>query len=141
MRFSVFGLVLSLLLTTACAAVFRSCRLQWEFLPKSRRGEGIHAKELRWKIDIQRAPACELRLLPGIGPSRAAAILRARERLGGFRSWKDLDEVEGIGPARLEELRRAPVIPIPESPPPTDLRYNPRDAGKETERKIGSSQP
>ncbi|MFN3217429.1 MAG: helix-hairpin-helix domain-containing protein [Acidimicrobiales bacterium] len=56
-------------------------------------------------IDINTADADLIETLPGVGPSTAAAIIRHREQHGPFRSVAALDEVSGIGPARLEALR------------------------------------
>jgi competence ComEA-like helix-hairpin-helix protein len=53
-------------------------------------------------IDLNRASAALLERLPGIGPARAAAIVRERER-GEFASVADLERVSGIGPG----IRRA----------------------------------
>ncbi|MCE5230915.1 ComEA family DNA-binding protein [bacterium] len=57
------------------------------------------------RIDINRAGLVELDRLPGIGPAKARAIIETRDRLGGFRSIEQLDEVKGIGPATIERLR------------------------------------
>lgn len=56
-------------------------------------------------IDINTADAGLLETLPGVGPSTAAAIIRHREQHGPFPSVAALDDVSGIGPARLEALR------------------------------------
>lgn len=56
-------------------------------------------------VDINRATAAELEGLPGIGPSRAGAIVRWREEHGRFGELEDLLAVPGIGPATLEGLR------------------------------------
>ncbi len=55
--------------------------------------------------DLNSATAAELELLPGVGPSTAAAIVDDRERNGPFVSVDDLDRVSGIGPATLDSLR------------------------------------
>jgi competence protein ComEA len=47
----------------------------------------------------------ELQLLPGIGESRAVALIEARKRRGGFQKLEDLLEVKGIGEAGLARLR------------------------------------
>lgn len=57
------------------------------------------------RLDLNRATAAQLEALPGIGSSKAAAIVAAREQGGGFRSVDELEEVRGIGPALLEKLR------------------------------------
>ena len=63
------------------------------------------------KIDLNRASADELAVLPGIGPSLSQAIVQARrERGGAFRSWEEVDSVPGVGPAKLELLRASAEI-------------------------------
>jgi competence protein ComEA len=56
-------------------------------------------------VDVNSAGKAELSLLPGVGPSLAAAIVADRERSGPFRSTDELDRVRGIGPAALARLR------------------------------------
>ncbi len=57
------------------------------------------------RLDLNRATVTQLEALPGIGSSKAAAIVAAREQGGGFRSVDELEGVRGIGPALLEKLR------------------------------------
>jgi competence protein ComEA len=56
-------------------------------------------------VNVNTASAAELELLPGIGASRAAALIAAREEKGGFSSLEELLEVKGIGDASLAKLR------------------------------------
>jgi len=56
------------------------------------------------KVRINLATAEELDALPGIGASTAAAIVAYREQNGPFTALADLDNVEGIGPALLEDI-------------------------------------
>ncbi len=56
------------------------------------------------QIDINRATAEELDKLPGIGPTRAAAIIAWREEHGPFRYPEDLLQVKGIGETILAGL-------------------------------------
>lgn len=56
------------------------------------------------RLHLNGATLEQLDALPGIGPTLAAAILRARDRRGGFRSTADLAAVPGIGDARLAQL-------------------------------------
>ena len=56
-------------------------------------------------ININTAAQAELEVLPGIGPTLAAAIVAERERNGPFRSPDDLTRVHGIGEGRLAQLR------------------------------------
>ncbi len=55
-------------------------------------------------VNINTASASELQKLPGIGPSKAAAILADRDARGAFKSCADLDRVQGIGPATVAGL-------------------------------------
>ena len=53
------------------------------------------------RIDVNSADAQTLERLPGIGPVKAQAIIRHRERNGRFARVEDLLEVTGIGQATL----------------------------------------
>ena len=63
------------------------------------------APSLLGVVTINTASAEELELLPGIGETRARAVVTLRERRGGFRSIDELKEVKGIGDAGLERIR------------------------------------
>jgi competence protein ComEA len=56
-------------------------------------------------VNVNTATQEELQLLPGIGESRAVALIEARKRRGGFQKLEDLLEVKGIGEAGLARLR------------------------------------
>jgi competence ComEA-like helix-hairpin-helix protein len=56
-------------------------------------------------VDLNTADSPTLQLVPGIGPSRAGAIIAWREEHGPFESVEDLLEVPGIGPGLLESIR------------------------------------
>jgi competence protein ComEA len=56
-------------------------------------------------VDVNRATAGELDVLPGVGPATATAIVTERDRNGPFLSVDDLERVPGIGPAKLDALR------------------------------------
>nr|WP_239585920.1 helix-hairpin-helix domain-containing protein [Bacillus mesophilus] len=56
-------------------------------------------------ININVAEQAELETLPGIGPSKAAAIIAYREENGSFKTIEDLGLVSGIGDKSLEKLR------------------------------------
>jgi competence protein ComEA len=56
-------------------------------------------------VDLNSATANDLDALPGIGPSRAAAILRYREQHGRFTSVEELKEVPGFGRAAVSRVR------------------------------------
>ena len=55
------------------------------------------------QVNINTADAATLdRLLDGIGPSKAQAIVAYRKANGAFRSPADLVKVKGIGPATVQ---------------------------------------
>lgn len=56
-------------------------------------------------IALNSADQTQLETIPGIGPVTALAILEHREELGGFESIEQLLDVDGIGPATLDEIR------------------------------------
>jgi competence protein ComEA len=62
------------------------------------------------KVRINVATEPDLRRLPGIGATRAKAILALRERLGRFRRPEDLLRVKGIGRRMLGRLRPLLII-------------------------------
>lgn len=56
-------------------------------------------------IDINMADAAALQTLPGIGETKAAAIIAHREANGPFATVDDLQNVKGIGEKTLEKLK------------------------------------
>jgi competence protein ComEA len=56
-------------------------------------------------VAVNSADQAALETVPGIGPVTALAIIAYRERAGGFSSIDQLLEVDGIGPATLEQIR------------------------------------
>ncbi len=55
-------------------------------------------------ININSATVQQLDSLPGVGPAKAAAILRYRSEHGPFSSVEQLGQVPGFGPAAVERL-------------------------------------
>ena len=55
-------------------------------------------------VNVNTANSIELESLPGIGPSKAAAIMQYRQDHGPFESLSELDSVPGIGPATLQNI-------------------------------------
>ncbi|MCH7598554.1 MAG: helix-hairpin-helix domain-containing protein, partial [Myxococcales bacterium] len=64
---------------------------------------GVSAELKRLALDLNHADPRALEVLPRIGPSRAAAIVRAREE-AEFASVEELARVRGIGPKTIEGL-------------------------------------
>lgn len=65
----------------------------------------VAASALTGVVNVNIASPEELELLPGIGETRAAAIVAERDDRGGFKSVDELVEVKGIGEAMLVRLR------------------------------------
>lgn len=57
------------------------------------------------KMNINKASAEELQNLPGIGPSKAEAIVQYRKEHGPFKSVDELKNVTGIGDKTLEKIK------------------------------------
>ena len=57
------------------------------------------------KVDINTADVKLLETLPGIGETRAQAIIQHREEHGPFKRIDDIVAVPGIGSSTLEGLR------------------------------------
>ena len=66
--------------------------------------------------DLNKAPGHELVLLPGVGPTRAGAIVDSRRSDGAFDGPDDLERVRGIGPKTVAGLRDF-VLPPTEAGP------------------------
>ena len=56
------------------------------------------------KVNINTADAEKLMTIPGIGPSKASAIIQYREEHGPFNSADAIMEVSGIGQKTFERL-------------------------------------
>lgn len=63
------------------------------------------AAQASQRLNLNQATLEQLQALPGIGPSRAAAILALREQKGRFEQVEELQEIRGIGPSLTERLR------------------------------------
>ena len=57
--------------------------------------------------DVNKASAAQLQRVKRIGPVKSQAIIDYRNRSGPFKSLDELTRVRGIGPATLENFRRA----------------------------------
>ena len=76
---------------------FRKLNDQQEYTTVSA-GDGIE------RIDINNADLSSLTELPGIGNTRAAAIIEYRETYGAISTPEDLLKIEGIGEGTLEKI-------------------------------------
>ena len=57
-------------------------------------------------VNLNTATSEELQQVPGIGPVTADKILQMRKSYGAFKSVDHLRAVRGIGPKRLEKMRK-----------------------------------
>jgi DNA uptake protein ComE-like DNA-binding protein len=93
----------------------------WVTEKKANASSGL--KKRQWKeaeivvADINTADAGALIAIRGIGPALSARILDMRQRLGGFVSMQQMDDVWGLQPEAVGELKRhfdvlkAPSVP------------------------------
>ena len=57
-------------------------------------------------VNLNTATSEELQTVPGIGPATAEKILLMRKNYGAFKSVDDLLAIKGLGPKRLEKMRK-----------------------------------
>ena len=68
-------------------------------------------------VNLNTATMEELVALPGIGPSKAQAILDYRNKNGAFKSIEELKDVKGIGAKRYEKIKgELTVVSAPQKP-------------------------
>ncbi|MEN6521312.1 MAG: helix-hairpin-helix domain-containing protein [Armatimonadota bacterium] len=70
--------------------------------PSSRASRGASSLGL---VNINTAGLGELDQLPGIGPVTAQKIIDYRNQIGRFSTIEQLENVKGIGPKKLEQIR------------------------------------
>src|SRR5229473_844979 len=69
-------------------------------------------------VNINTATSEELQQVPGIGPATADKILQMRKSYGAFKSVDDLLAIRGLGPKRLEKMRKYLTVgKTPKAPP------------------------
>jgi comEA protein len=70
-------------------------------------------------VNINTATSSELETVPGIGPATAEKILQMRKSYGAFKSVDDLLAIRGIGPKRLDKMRKYLTVGKPSAAHPT----------------------
>jgi len=73
-------------------------------------GAGAAGAPASGPVNLNSATAEQLDTLDGVGPSTATKILEYRTAHGGFSSIEDLAQIPGIGPKRLESLRKQVTV-------------------------------
>ena len=68
-------------------------------------------------VNLNTANSEELQQVPGIGPATADKILQMRKSYGAFKSVDDLLAIRGLGPKRLDKMRKYLTVgkPAPKS--------------------------
>ena len=61
---------------------------------------------LKFQVDVNQAGVGELMAVPSVGPKMAEAIVAYRDLHGPFDDLDRLQEVSGIGPKKLEHLKK-----------------------------------
>ncbi len=72
----------------------------------SSRGRSGSGKPAPGSISLNTASESQLEALPGVGPSTAQKILDYRKEHGGFTSIDEVIAVRGIGPKKLQAMRK-----------------------------------
>lgn len=95
---------------------------RWRLYLPDPAGQGSRAGELPGRLDPNFASADALSALPGLGPSRAQAIIGYRQQFlrdhpdeFPFRQPDDLQNVPGLGPVTVEGL--VPYLLFPAETP------------------------
>ena len=65
----------------------------------------VNEAEVSQKVNLNHAEAWLLQALPGIGETRAQAIIDYRQQNGHFRHISEITRVEGIGTATYEKIK------------------------------------
>lgn len=87
-------------------------------------------------MNINTASQAELESLDGIGPKKALAIIEYRKKNGGFKSVDDLKNVEGIGNATFDNLRKDIAITGATTPVAPKAKSNAKTAKAANDIKI-----
>jgi competence ComEA-like helix-hairpin-helix protein len=96
-------------------------------------------------ININTADSTQLQLVPGIGPSTAEKILQMRKSYGAFKSVNELMAIRGLGPKRLEKMRKyltvgKPAASVPNTAQPASAKTKPRTPIKSAPTKSAATQ-
>jgi len=67
--------------------------------------DNVVVNDINSKISINKANLEQLKTLPGIGESKALAIISYRENVGKFKSIEQLLEVKGIGESIFAKIK------------------------------------
>ncbi len=89
------------------------------WIPESEAIEKLEWQEIQTeaptRLNLNEAGLADLERLPGIGFVKAQAILEFREDRGPFTTLDDLENVSGIGPALIDEIRDLVTVDLEEA--------------------------
>lgn len=74
-------------------------------VPAMAQDESAEERSAEGVVNINTASAEQLQALPGIGQSRAEAIVAMREQRGAFQRVEQIMQVRGVGRATFRRLR------------------------------------
>lgn len=66
-------------------------------------------------VDINTSSRTHLESVPGIGPGKAKAIIAYRKEHGSFKNVDELDNVAGIGPKTIDNIRSKITVSQPKA--------------------------
>jgi competence protein ComEA len=90
------------------------------------------------KVDLNHATAEELESLPGIGPSTAQAIIKARP----FKNINELTNVTGIGPSKFANLKsHVTAKPLATGKAPRSETHSQTSAGGSSTKEKSNTSP
>ncbi len=75
------------------------------WLPKTEIVSCLKSEDINVKLDINGATWYELVLLPGLGETKAKAIVSYRDKHGGFKSLDELSRVDGIKSSTIAAIQ------------------------------------
>jgi competence protein ComEA len=116
---------LTIAIAALCASLFQAVWLRGLLRQEAGRNTQANGRRIEGvsagrdgpliQIDLNRAQARELTLLPGVGAVLARRIVENRNRLGPFESVDALARVDGIGDKTIERIR--PIGYVDRDPP------------------------
>lgn len=68
-----------------------------------------HAKQITGTVNINSASVSEIMLLPGVGKSKAEAVIAYRQK-SPFKSPQEITKVKGIGPKMFAKIQQYVAI-------------------------------
>lgn len=88
--------------------VIDNTKKQTDKVPNKENGQAepsVTTVQAELLVDLNQATLTELDTLPGIGESKAKAIIAYRESKGNFQTIDEIQEVKGIGPKMFSKLK------------------------------------